>query len=162
MILGNPLYDWGRGFSWYTPPQKMPSPCLHSCAIFAPMCHAFKMQPNLHNSADRGISKFFYLRLHLVVCFYPQPPTWPWSRGHMYRRIAWAGWVLLLLERHFEVSLDTPILMVADPSIRAWRISSFEDAPFISRSGVDHPVWHEHAIKIVEIIVRVVEIIVRS
>ena len=37
-------------------------------SMFAPMCHAFKMQPKLHimqpklhNSADQGISKFVYL-----------------------------------------------------------------------------------------------------
>ena len=30
-------------------------PFLHPCAIFAPMCQAFKIQPKLHNSADQGI-----------------------------------------------------------------------------------------------------------
>ena len=40
------------------------------------------MQLKLHNSADYGISKIFYLRLHLVVGFYPRPPVWPWSWGH--------------------------------------------------------------------------------
>ena len=45
-------------------------------------------------------------------------------------------------------------MVVADLSIRASRISSFEGAPFVSRSGVDHSVWHEQAIQIVEIIVR--------
>ena len=34
------------------------------------------------------------------------------------------------------------------------RTPSFEGAPFILRLGVDHPVWLEEAIKIVEIIVR--------
>ena len=62
--------------------------------------------------------------------------------------------VLLLLLQHFEVSSDTSILIVADPSIKASRTSSFEGAPFISRSGVDDMVWHKQAIKIVEIIVR--------
>ena len=53
---------------------KMPSPCLHLYAMFAPMCHAFKMQPKLHNSVGQGISKCVYLCLHPVVCFYPWPP----------------------------------------------------------------------------------------
>ena len=42
----------------------------------------------LHNSVDRGISKFVYLRLHLVVCFYPWLPTCPWSWGHTYCQIS--------------------------------------------------------------------------
>ena len=49
--------------------SKNSSPCLHSCAIFALTCNAFYMQPKLHNSADRDISKLVYLHLHLVVCF---------------------------------------------------------------------------------------------
>ena len=49
-----------------------------------------------------------------------------------------------------------------DPSIRASRTSSFEDAPIFSRPGVDHLVWHNQELKVVEIIVRVVEIIVQS
>ena len=52
--------------------------------MFAPICHAFKIQLKLHNSADHGISKFLYLRFCLVVCFYPQPPTWPWLWGRAY------------------------------------------------------------------------------
>ena len=63
---------------------KMPGPCLHPCAIFALMCQAFKMQLRLHNSVDQGFSKFVYLRLCLVVCFYPWPPSWPWSWGYTY------------------------------------------------------------------------------
>ena len=47
----------------------MPSPYLHPCAIFAPMCDAFQIQPELHNSADQGISKFFFLCLCLIVWF---------------------------------------------------------------------------------------------
>ena len=60
--------------------QSMFAPKCHNCT----MCHAFKMQPELHNSADRGIFKFVYLRLRLVVCFYPRPPAWPWSWGYAY------------------------------------------------------------------------------
>ena len=32
-------------------------------SMFAPMCHAFKIQPRLHNSVDQGISKIVYLPL---------------------------------------------------------------------------------------------------
>ena len=89
MIPGDPVYDWGQGFSRYSPPPKMPSPYLHPSAIIAPCANAFKMQPELHNSADRGIFKFVYLRLHLVVCFYPRPPVWPWSWGYTCLRLRW-------------------------------------------------------------------------
>ena len=37
----------------------------NSKSMFAPMYHAFKMQPKLHNSADHGISKFVHLCLSL-------------------------------------------------------------------------------------------------
>ena len=111
-------------------------------SIFAPMCRTFKMQPELHNmqrytrwaqasySANWGIPKFFYLRLRLVVCFYPRPPAWPWSWGCTYCQLACMEWVMLLLQRHFEVSPDTSISNVADSGIRASRISSFEGALF--------------------------------
>ena len=77
----NPIYNQSRGFKliYALFPKNAES-------MFALMCQAFKMQPEIHNSADRGISKFIYLRLHLVVCFYPRPPAWPWSWGHMYRQ----------------------------------------------------------------------------
>ena len=60
---------------------KIPSPYLHPSAIIAPCANAFKMllelhemQQKLHNSANWGISKFVYLRLCLLLCFYPRPP----------------------------------------------------------------------------------------
>ena len=118
---------------------KMPSPCLHTCAIFAPMCRAFKMHPKLHNSADYGILKFFYLCLRLVDCFYPRPSAWPWLWGHMYRHLACLE-CYYFFNGNFEVSSGPSSSIVADPSIKAWRTSSFEGVPFISRSRVDHHV----------------------
>ena len=120
---------------------KIPSPCLHLCAIFAPMCQAFKMQPQLCNSADRSISNFVYLGLHLVVvCFYPRPSAWPWPwRGHTYCQLVCVE-CYCFFKGNFEVSSDLSNSIVADLSIKALRTSSFEGAPFISRSGVVHPV----------------------
>ena len=63
---------------------KCSPPPESSKSMFASICHVIKMQPKLHNSVDQGISKFVYLRLHLVVCFYPRPPAWPWSWGYTY------------------------------------------------------------------------------
>ena len=90
---------------------KMPSPCLHPCAIIAPMCHAFKMQPELHNSAYHSISKFVYLCLRLVVvCIYPQPPIWPWLWGYTYLYLPYpcvqCFWIL---NGCYEVSSYRPI-----------------------------------------------------
>ena len=117
-----------KGSARYSPPPKIPSPCLHPSAIIAPCANAFKMhpelhnmqrytrwawttqyaalhkmQPKLHNSADRNISKFFYLRICLVVCFCPWPPAWPWSWGHTYRQISvnwrvWSGWCCFFID----------------------------------------------------------------
>ena len=131
---------------------KMPSPCLHPCAIFAPMWHAFKIQPKLHNSADHGIAKFFYLCLRLVVYFYSWPPIWPWTWGHTYHHLECVE-CYCFFNGNFKVSSDPFISIAAAPRIKTSRASSFEGAPFISRSGVDHPVWLVQAIQIFEIIV---------
>ena len=72
-------------------------PCFQNAARASQYAALHKMQPKLHNSADQANSKFVYLRLCLVVCFYPQPPTWPWLWGHSYRQLACVEWVLLLL-----------------------------------------------------------------
>ena len=48
--------------------------------------------------------------------------------------------VLLLFNGNFEVRSDPSNSIVADLSIKTLRTSSFEGAPFISRSGVDDPV----------------------
>ena len=79
---------------------SMFSPKCHNCT----MCQCFQntaratqyaalhnTQPKVHNSADRGNSKFVYLRLRLVVCFCPRLLAWPWSWGHTYRQIASIG-----------------------------------------------------------------------
>ena len=51
--------------------KSMFAPMCHICT----MCHAFKMQPELHNSVAQGISKVVYLRLCLVFCSsHDRPP----------------------------------------------------------------------------------------
>ena len=105
--------------------KSMFAPKCHICTV----CHAFKMQPELHkmqpkqhNSADWGISKFSYLCLRLVVCFYPRPPTWHWSWGHMYRHLACVEWYFFF-NNNFEFSSDHSNSILADPSIKVLRIS---------------------------------------
>ena len=113
---------------------KMP-PELHNMQRYARWAQAtqcaalHKMQPKLHNSANRGFSKFVYLSHCLVVCFYPQPPAWPWSWCHTYHQMASVS-VCGVGAVDFEVSSDTSISNVVDPGIRATRISSFEGALF--------------------------------
>ena len=91
-------------------------------SMFTPMCQAFKMQPKLHNSVDWGISKFVYLCLHLVVCFYPGPPAWPWLWGHTYRHLVCVKWYCFF-NGHFEICSDPSNSIVADPSIKALKTS---------------------------------------
>ena len=131
-------------------PPKMPSPCLHPCAIFALMYHAFKRQPMLHNSADHDISKFVYLRLHLVVCFYP--PTWPWSWGHTYRHLTCVK-CYCFFNSNFEFSTYPSNSIVADPSIKALRTSFIQGCTIY----LEVRSWSSglaRATKIVEIIVQ--------
>ena len=137
------------------------NPCMHQSAIFAlcamlskysqsyTRCSASQDEPDLHNmqlklhnSADRGISKFSYLHLRLVACFYPQSPTWPWLWGHTYRQIACVEWYSSLT---VILSLDQ-IIQIQFLQIwvwRPWENHLIEGAPFISRSVIDHPDWHE-------------------
>ena len=154
-----------KGPARYSPPPKITSPCLWSCAIFAPMWYAFKMQPELHNSADHGISKFVYLRHCLVVCFYPRPSAWPWSWDHMYRHLACVE-CYCFLNGNFEVSSHPSKSIVADLirgctvylEVRSWSNRSFQ----ISCCRSDLRVHHlsrgqeliEQALKNVEIIGR--------
>ena len=58
----SPMYNQSRWFKLIS--AMYPE---NSKSIFAPMCHAFQLQPKLHNSADQGIIKFVYLCLCLVV-----------------------------------------------------------------------------------------------
>ena len=51
-------------------------------------------------------------------------------------QLACVEWVLLFLYRQFEVSSDISMLIVAEPSIRASRISSFEGALFSWGQGL--------------------------
>ena len=121
--------------------QSMFAPKCHNCT----MCSAFKMQPELHNSADRGIFKFVYLRLclRLVVCFYPRPPAWPWSWGYTYRHLTCVE-CYCFFNGNFEFSSDHSNSILADPIVsRPWENHLIEGAPFISRSEIDHPDWHE-------------------
>ena len=130
----------------------MPSPYLHPCAICAPMCQAFKMQPKLHNSADRGISKFVSLRLRLVVCFYPRPPAWPWSWGYtyLYLPVCFAlsctkpTYSNSPLISHFPLNF-TLALMCNASVLRVIVIPSFSASPRLTKQMDTHSIQHPPA-----------------
>ena len=95
---GDTLYDRGQGFKLGTvlPRKRQVHVCTHM--------PSFHMQLKLHNSADRGIYKSLYLRLRLVVCFYPRPSAWHW--------LPWVLSAFASLTVIFEISLDPFISIV--------------------------------------------------
>ena len=67
MIPGNPSYDRGQGFSRYSPPQKFQVHIHTHVQCFQKAARASHVAQRLHNSADRGISKFVYLPLQAIL-----------------------------------------------------------------------------------------------